>query len=67
LKVLPVAVLAAAVLASGRVPSCPAGSKAYLMMDVRSWHLWCNTALQTRLPGFETGELRAVKWLGWVP
>jgi hypothetical protein len=41
------------------------GEHAYLMMDVRSGRLWCNSRQQSELPGFGVEELREVRWLGW--
>lgn len=45
----------------------PGGEQAYLMMDVRSGQVWCNSQQQSRYPGFGLEELRAVAWLGWAP
>jgi hypothetical protein len=43
----------------------PTGEQAYLLMDVRSGQIWCNSPQQSQFPNFDIKELHAIKWLGW--
>jgi len=43
------------------------GEQAYLMMDVRSGEVWCNSTQPSARPGFGVEEVRAVEWRGWAP
>lgn len=42
------------------------GEQAYLMFDVRSDQMWCNSS-QGSFTGFGLAELQAIVWLGWMP